>query len=154
MLFFIIIIIFFFLMNKTFCSSLISDLHIFRFSSSSTIIKRKLEIPNSVLSYSTNGASCQLPHQFRNLNIQLPSFSMNAMEFERDLSGSMMHTFGYFCILYRKRFSFYSNFTFLHNFNSPDLCSAKCIPTICKVWLLLSFIYLCFPFFLWIFFIF
>ena len=114
----------------------------------------QIKNPNSFLSYSTNDASCQLPHQFRNLNIQLPSFSVNAMEFERDLLGSMMHASGYFCILYRKRFSFYSNFTFLQNFNSLDLCFAKRIPTISKVWLLLSFIYLCFPFFLWIFFIF
>ena len=120
---------FFFWMNKTFCFSLISDPPIFRFTSSSTIIKRKSEIPSSFLSYSTNDASCQLPHQFRNLNIQLPSFSI----FERDLSGSMMHAFRNFCILYRKRFSFYSNFTFLHNFNGPGLCSSKCIATIPKV---------------------
>ena len=52
---------------------------------------------------------------------------MNAMEFEKDLSGSMMHVFGYLCILYRKRFSFYFNFTFLHNFNGHGLCSAKCM---------------------------
>ena len=144
---------FFFWMNKTFCSSLISDWPIFRFTFSFTIIKRKSEIPSSFLSYSTNSASCQLPHQFRNLNIQLPYFSMNGIQFERDLSGSMMLAFRYFCILYRKRFSFYSNFTFLYNFNGPGLCSTKCIPTIPKVWLLLSFIYLCFPLFLWIIFI-
>ncbi|KAK7839013.1 hypothetical protein CFP56_018854 [Quercus suber] len=46
---------------------------------------------------------------------------MNAVEFERDLSGSMM-----------KRFSIYIDFNFLHNFNGPGLCFAKRIPTIPK----------------------
>ena len=35
------------------------------------------------------------------------------------------------------------------NFTGPGLCYAKRIPTIPKVWLLLSFICLCFPSFLW-----
>ena len=60
----------------------------------------------------------------------------------------MMHTFGYFCILYRKRFSIYSDCTFLHNFKGLGLCSAKRI--LPKVWLLIFFICLCFPSFLWI----
>ena len=37
--------------------------------------------PKSFLSYSANGACSQLPYWFRHLNIQLPSSSMNAMEF-------------------------------------------------------------------------
>ena len=56
----------------------------------------------------------------------------------------MMHVFGNLCILYRKRFSIYSDFTFLYKFNGPSLCSAKRIPTIPKVWLLLSLICLYF----------
>ena len=89
--------------------------------------------PKSFLSYSANGACSQLPHRFRHLNIQLPSSSMNAMEFQKNLSVLMMHVFGNLCILYRKRFSIYSDFTFLYKFNGPGLCSAKRIPTIPKV---------------------
>ena len=37
------------------------------------------------------------------------------MEFQKNISVSMMHAFGYFCILYRKRFSIYSDCTFLHS---------------------------------------
>ncbi|XP_065624645.1 uncharacterized protein LOC111994371 isoform X1 [Quercus suber] len=48
---------------------------------------------------------------------------MNAMEFQKNISVSMMHAFGYFSILYRKRSCLY--FDFLHNFNGPGLCSAK-----------------------------
>ena len=61
----------------------------------------------------------QNPKSFLSFNIQLPSSSINAMEFQKNISVSMMHTFGYFCILYRKRFSIYSDCTFLHNFNGP-----------------------------------
>nr|POF25160.1 hypothetical protein CFP56_47408 [Quercus suber] len=48
---------------------------------------------------------------------------MNAMEFQKNISVSMMHAFGYFSILYRKRSYLY--FDFLHNFNGPGLCFAK-----------------------------
>ena len=140
---------FLFWLNKTFCSSTIITPAYFQVH----LPFYNNQNPKSFLSHSANGASSQLPHWFRHINIQLPSFSMNAMEFQKDLSGSMMHAFGYFCILYRKRFAIYSNFTFLRNFNGPGLCSAKWISTIPKVWLLLSFIYLCFPSFLWIIFI-
>ena len=90
----------------------------------------------------------QNPKSFLSFNIQLSSTSINAMEFQKNISVSMMHTFGYFCILYRKRFSIYSDCTFLHNFKGPGLCSAKRI--LPKVWLLIFFICLCFPSFLWI----
>nr|POE67822.1 hypothetical protein CFP56_29361 [Quercus suber] len=50
---------------------------------------------------------------------------MNAMEFQKNISVLMMHAFGHFSILYRKRFCIYSDCTFLHNFNGPGLCSAK-----------------------------
>ena len=76
----------------------------------------------------------QNPKSFLSFNIQLPSSSINAMEFQKNISVSMMHTFGYFCILYRKRFSIYSDCTFLHNFKGPGLCSAKWI--LPEVWLL------------------
>ena len=135
-------------MNKTFYSSTIIRPAYFRFISPSTIIN--CQNPNFFLSYLANYASCQLPHWIKNLNIQLLFFYINSMEFETDLSRSMMHAFGYFCISYRKRFSIYSNFTFLHNFNGPDLCFAKRISTISKVWLLISFICLRFPIFFWI----
>ena len=74
---------FFFWLNKTFCYSLISNpqVHLPFYNNQTQIRKPKF-----------------LSHRFRNLNIQLLSFSFNAMDFERDLSGSMMHTFGFFCI--------------------------------------------------------
>ena len=82
-----------FWVNKTFCSS---HLRIFRFTSPS-----------------------QNPKSFLSFNTQLPSSSMNAMEFQKNISVSMMHAFWYFCILYRKRFCIYSDCTFLHSFNGP-----------------------------------
>ena len=62
---------FFFWLNKTFCYSLISDpqVHLPFYNNQTQIRKPKF-----------------ISHRFRNLNIQLPSFSLNAMEFERDLS--------------------------------------------------------------------
>ena len=57
----------------------------------------------------------QNPKSFISFKIQLPSSSINAMEFQKNISVSMMHAFGYFCILYRKRFSIYSDCTFLHS---------------------------------------
>nr|POE46423.1 hypothetical protein CFP56_41671 [Quercus suber] len=65
----------------------------------------------------------QNPKSFISFNIHLPYSSMNAMEFQKNISVSMMHAFGYFSILYRKRSCLYSDF--LHNFNGPGLCSAK-----------------------------
>ena len=115
---------FFWGVNKTFCSW---DRCIFKFTSPSTIIKTQ------------NRSS---PSKYNSPLLQLMLWN-----FKR-ISVSMMHAFGYFCILYRKRFSIYSNCTFLHNFKGLGLCSAKRI--LPKVWLLISFICICFPSFLWI----